>query len=197
MLVEDHLHSCVACRRVFHGQPASVVSMTAAPLTAKPPRLSRKVVPWAIAAAIVLAAAATMPPVFDRMMAPSGPRATVASVEGTLYRVSDQGLTPLATGANLDEHDQVRTAKGSRAVVQLRDGSRIEMAERSALTRVGTMERQDGLSGSRVGDDRGGEAAARAAGSDHAGLQRVGEGHDFRSEPGNERLASVGGGGRS
>jgi FecR protein/Protein of unknown function (DUF3352)/Putative zinc-finger len=134
LLVEDHLHSCVACRRVFHGQPASVVSMTAAPVTAKPPRLSRKVVPWAIAAAIVLAAAATMPPVFDRVFAPSGPRATVASVDGTLYRVSDQGLTPLATGANLDEHDQVRTAKGSRAVVQLRDGSRIEMAERSALT---------------------------------------------------------------
>ncbi len=134
LLVEDHLHSCVACRRVFHGQPASVVSMSAVPVAAKPPRLSRKVVPWAIAAAIVLAAAATMPPVFDRIMAPSGPRATVASVEGTLYRVSDQGLTPLATGANLDEHDQVRTAKGSRAVVQLRDGSRIEMAERSALT---------------------------------------------------------------
>jgi hypothetical protein len=136
LLVEDHLHTCVACRRVFHGQPASVstLSRTAVPITATRPNLARKVVPWAIAAAIVLAAAATMPPVFDRVFAPSGPRATVASVEGTLYRVSDQGLTPLATGANLDEHDQVRTAKGSRAVVQLRDGSRIEMAERSALT---------------------------------------------------------------
>jgi hypothetical protein len=40
----------------------------------------------------------------------------------------------LATGAPLNEHDEIRTAKASRAVVRLNDGSMIEMAERSALT---------------------------------------------------------------
>jgi len=34
----------------------------------------------------------------------------------------------------VNEHDEIRTAKASRAVVRLRDGSMIEMAERSALT---------------------------------------------------------------
>jgi hypothetical protein len=128
MLVEDHLHSCVACRRTFQGARPTVI-----PITSKRPAL-RKVVPYAIAAAIIAAMGLTLPPVFDRVLAPSGPRATVASVSGELYRVSDQGLMALATGAPLNEHDEVRTAKGSRAVVQLRDGSRIEMAERSALT---------------------------------------------------------------
>ena len=53
---------------------------------------------------------------------------------GGLYLVSEQGLMALSTGARLNEHDEIRTAKGSRAVVELRDGSRIEMAERSGLT---------------------------------------------------------------
>ncbi len=128
MLMEDHLHSCVACRRVFQGARPTVI-----PITSKRPAL-RRVIPYAIAAAIIAAMGLTLPPVFDRVLAPSGPRATVASVNGELYRVSDQGLMALATGAPLNEHDEVRTAKGSRAVVQLRDGSRIEMAERSALT---------------------------------------------------------------
>jgi hypothetical protein len=136
LLVEDHLHSCVACRRVSHGVGASVTPMTPAiqRRPAQPVRLSRKVIPYAIAAAILAAMGATLPPVFDRVFAPSGARGTVASVDGSLYRVSDQGLTQLSVGTPLDEHDQIRTAKGSRAVVQLRDGSRIEMAERSALT---------------------------------------------------------------
>ncbi len=128
MLVEDHLHSCVACRRTFQGARPTVI-----PISSKRPAI-RRVIPYAIAAAIIAAMGLTLPPVFDRVLAPSGPRATVASVSGELYRVSDQGLMALATGAPLNEHDEVRTAKGSRAVVQLRDGSRIEMAERSALT---------------------------------------------------------------
>ena len=132
MLVEDHLHTCVACRRVFQGKPAVVVSMTAP--AARKPSIARRAVPIGIAAAIIAAMGFTLPPVFDRVMAPSGARATVASVEGGLYRVSDQGLMALSTGTALDEHDEIRTAKASRAVIQLRDGSRIEMAERSALT---------------------------------------------------------------
>lgn len=132
MLVEDHLHSCVACRRVFQGVRPTVVPITSKPSTAT--RVIRKAIPFAIAAAILAAMGVTLPPVLDRVFAPAGPRATVASVDGSLYLVSEQGLMALSTGAPLNEHDEIRTAKGSRAVVELRDGSRIEMAERSGLT---------------------------------------------------------------
>jgi FecR protein/Putative zinc-finger len=136
LLVEDHLRSCVACRRVFRevtqGVRPAVIPITSKPSTAT--RVTRRAIPFAIAAAILAAMGATLPSVLDRVFAPSGPRATVASVDGGLYLVSEQGLMALSTGAPLNEHDEVRTAKGSRAVIELRDGSRIEMAERSGLT---------------------------------------------------------------
>jgi hypothetical protein len=126
MLVEDHLHSCVACRRFFRGeQKATVVTMPA----------KRSVVgialPWAIAAAVVLVAGFTLPEYFNVLFAPSGPRATVASVDGELYRVVPAGL--LTAGAQISENEELRTAKGSRAVLRLRDGSMVEVAERSDL----------------------------------------------------------------
>ncbi len=126
LLVEDHLHSCVQCRRFFRGeQKAVVVTM--------PARKSfvGVVLPWAIAAAVVLVAGITLPEYFNVLFAPSGPRATVASVDGELYRVVPAGL--LTVGAQIAENEEVRTAKGSRAVLKLRDGSLVEVAERSDL----------------------------------------------------------------
>ncbi|HWZ30109.1 MAG TPA: FecR domain-containing protein [Bryobacteraceae bacterium] len=126
MLVEDHLHSCVACRQVFSPR-SKVVSITA--------KRPMRMIPWAIAAAAaVVVGVVTLPSLFDRVLTPSGPRATVASVDGQLYKISAQGATPLAAGAAIAENEEIRTDKGSRAIVQLRDGSRVEMAERSDLT---------------------------------------------------------------
>ena len=126
MLVEDHLHSCVACRRFFRGeQKTSVVMM---------PRKRSMVgvaLPWAIAAAVLLVAGFTLPEYFNVLFAPSGPRATVASVDGELYKVIPAGL--LTVGSQIAENEEVRTAKGSRAVLRLRDGSLVEVAERSDL----------------------------------------------------------------
>jgi hypothetical protein len=126
MLVEDHLHSCVECRRFFRGEQKAVVVVM-------PARRSfvGVALPWAIAAAVVLVAGITLPEYFNVLMAPAGPRATVASVDGELYRVAPAGL--LNVGAQIAENEEVRTAKGSRAVLKLRDGSLVEVAERSDL----------------------------------------------------------------
>lgn len=128
MLVEDHLHSCVACRKFFRGeQKASVVTM--------PARRSMigVALPWAIAAAVVLVAGFTLPEYLNVVLAPSGARASVASVDGELYKVASSGLTLMTVGSPIAENEQVRTAKGSRAVLKLRDGSLVEVAERSDL----------------------------------------------------------------
>ena len=125
MLVEDHLHSCVGCRRVFSGVRSVV------PIASKRPM---RIVPWAIAAAVLIAAGVTLRPTIDRFMAPSGARAAVASIDGALYKVTAQGASMLEVGAPIAENEEIRTDKGSRAVVTLRDGSRIEMAERSDLS---------------------------------------------------------------
>jgi len=126
MLVEDHLHSCVECRRFFRGE-----QKTAVVVMPQKKSFVGVALPWAIAAAVVLVAGITLPEYFNVLMAPAGPRATVASVDGELYRVSPAGL--LNVGAQIGENEEVRTAKGSRAVLRLRDGSLVEVAERSDL----------------------------------------------------------------
>lgn len=126
MLVEDHLHSCVQCRRFFRGeQKASVVTMT------RKKSVVGVALPWAIAAAVLLVAGLTLPEYLNVAFAPSGPRATVASVDGELYRVIPAEL--LTVGSQISENEELRTAKGSRAVLKLRDGSLVEVAERSNL----------------------------------------------------------------
>ena len=67
----------------------------------------------------------------DSALAPSGPRATVVSVSGTLYQPSGESLD---AGAVLAEGEAVRTAAGSRAVLRLRDGSQVEMNQRTELS---------------------------------------------------------------
>jgi len=47
--------------------------------------------------------------------------------------VSEAATMPLAAGAEIAEGQEIRTGKGSRAVIRLRDGSLVEMAERSDL----------------------------------------------------------------
>ena len=122
MLVEDHLHSCVGCRNLFQGRGVAVM-----PVRAK----RASFIPWALAAAAVVALGVAIAPTLDRVLAPSGPRATLASINGEIYRVSDQGSASLTPGAAIRENEEIRTAKASNAVLRLRDGSLVEMAERS------------------------------------------------------------------
>jgi len=129
MLVEDHLHSCVACRREYSGaRNASVVPIS---------RPIARRLGWAAAAAVIIGATAiggfALSPRIDRALAPSGARGTVVSVAGTLVLVSEASTMPLAVGAQIAEGQEIRTGKGSRAVIHLRDGSRVEMDERSDL----------------------------------------------------------------
>jgi len=130
MLVEDHLHSCVACRREYSGAKNVLVI----PTRSRP--VNRRL-GWAAAAAVLIGALAisgyALSPRIDRAMAPSGARGTVASVAGTLVLVSESATMPLALGAEIAEGQEIRTGKGSRAVIRLRDGSLVEMAERSDL----------------------------------------------------------------
>ena len=47
--------------------------------------------------------------------------------------MADDAGRPLAAGETIDEGEEVRTAKGSTAVVRMADGSRIEMGERASF----------------------------------------------------------------
>jgi hypothetical protein len=128
LLVEDHLRECLDCRAALKGTTAWRTSL-AAP--------SRR--PWSfwqgLAAAAILAAAILGYSQRDRLMGvPPGSRASVQSITGSLYRVSEFHQAPLRPGDELAEGEVVRSGRASQAVLQLRDGSMVEMDERAEFS---------------------------------------------------------------
>jgi hypothetical protein len=128
LLLEDHLHQCVACRRVYEGR------VTAIP--APQPRPAggwRYPVRWATAAVVVAAAGLAIWIAVDRQGMRTG-RAIVQTVNGTLYEVSAAGIRPLRAGEDLRDGVEIRTAPEAGAMLRLRDGSVVELRERSEMS---------------------------------------------------------------
>jgi hypothetical protein len=128
LLLEDHLSRCTACRRAMaelHGmrkvEPIAAVRRGALPVWSR----------WAIAAGVAAMALYLGRGPLDTALAPSGPRATVVNVAGSLYKLP-QGA--LAVGATLADGEVVRTGYGARAVLRLADGSLVEANERTELS---------------------------------------------------------------
>src|SRR5262245_43243852 len=127
LLVEDHLSRCPVCR-------ARMADMKGErQIVAMPRRSSSRWAQWAtLAAAAVLFLAIVYlgRDAIDGMMAPGGPRATVVSAKGGLYRLP---VGSLETDAAIGEHESVRTGPGAHAVLRLTDGSIVDVNERTEL----------------------------------------------------------------
>jgi hypothetical protein len=127
ILVEDHLSRCIGCR-------ARIAEMKGErPIVAMPLRSSSRPVRWgtlAAAAALLFAVLYLGRDAIDGMMAPGGPRATVVSADGGLYRLP---VSSLEAGAAIGEHESVRTGPGAHAVLRLADGSMVDVNERTEL----------------------------------------------------------------
>ncbi len=132
LLLDDHLRECVKCRKAVE-QARSGGKVRPMPVTA--PRGGGRFPKWAIAAGVaaglVLAvfAAQLWTGSFD-----GGPRATVQTADGMLYRIGAAGSLPIGEGGELQDGEEIRTPAGSRALLRLWDGSRIEMNERAELS---------------------------------------------------------------
>lgn len=127
LLVEDHIGRCTACRTALlelKGE-RQVIAM--------PRRSTQRWRQWgslAAAAALVISAGYLGRDTLDAWMAPGGPRATVASANGGLYRLTGGALE---TGGAIGEKEHVRTGPGAHAVLRLADGSTVDVNERTEL----------------------------------------------------------------
>jgi len=127
ILLEDHLSRCSGCRARISGMKGE------RPIVAMPRRSSSRSVQWgalAAAAALLVAVLYLGRDAIDSMIAPGGPRATVVSADGGLYRLP---VGALEAGAAIEEHESVRTGPGAYAVLRLADGSMVEINERTEL----------------------------------------------------------------
>lgn len=127
ILVEDHLSRCSGCR-------ARIAEMKGErPIVAMPRRSSSR---WVQRGALAAAAALLFAVLYlaldgiDAMLAPGGPRATVVSADGGLYRLAAGSLE---AGASIGEREPVRTGPGAHAVLRLPDGSMVDVNERTEL----------------------------------------------------------------
>jgi len=147
LLIEDHTRECLPCRRALiaarEGRSTAAEATVGwatvhdAPADAGKRRPNR----WLLAAAAALivalgAAILAATGVLGPFGAPGGAGSEIASVEsinGQLFLVTADGSRALRAGDRIDRGQQVRTAKGSDAIVRLVDGSRIELAERTEM----------------------------------------------------------------
>ena len=147
LLVEDHSRECIPCRKHLQAVRAGrAVSEWSGP--AAPARVGR----YYAAAAVVLAAGAAGVWLSQRMLLPPQEGIVqVQSVDGRMFVAGAGGadLVPLGPGDAIDGGDRIRTGAGSRAVLELADGSRIEAAGLTTF-RVDARRRGD-----RVRVDRG------------------------------------------
>jgi hypothetical protein len=131
LLFEDHIHECVTCRKALENTSLTGdFAISHATASRKNRRLLVRVGFSAAVAAIVLLFVVGA---LRDIIWPIEVHAVVQTVEGGLYRVERQQVRPLVAGERIGASEVVRTGNSAGAVLELPDGSRIEMSARSEL----------------------------------------------------------------
>ncbi len=138
LLLIDHTHECIPCRKALRdarsARPDRRLPVKKATLASRY-SLQPVVMRWGIAAALVIGVGLLVLPFLQRI-SPFGRNfeATVQAAEGGVYQIVDTKSTPVAVGERLEKGERIRTAKDAHAFVRLGDGSMIEMKERSEFS---------------------------------------------------------------
>ena len=135
LLLEDHTRECVPCRRALKtardGEAPARTWRRAETATPAPGWRSYKV--WAMAAALIAGIGVAQFLVRELMPFGSGASAVVKTVDGDLFRIAGTSHLPIAVGAEVREGETLRTGREGSAIVELGDGSLIEVRQRSEM----------------------------------------------------------------
>jgi FecR protein/Protein of unknown function (DUF3352) len=134
LLLVDHTHECIPCRKAMKEARSRRLGLAKAPAKIKRYRLQPVVLRWGIAAVLVIGFGLLALPFIQRYSWFGGSfDATVQAAEGQVFQIADSRSVPVGTGAKLQKGERVRTAKDAHAFVRLGDGSVIEMKDSSEL----------------------------------------------------------------
>ena len=134
LLLVDHTHECIPCRRAMKEARTRTVAPKKTAMAARRYSLQPVVLRWGIAAALVIGFGLLALPFIQRYSPFGGElEATVQAAEGQVYQIADTNSTPIIAGEKLEKGERVRTAKGAHALLRLGDGTTIEMRDRSEL----------------------------------------------------------------
>lgn len=144
LLLVDHTHECIPCRKALKQARTSRVAAAVSPARKQVRKASRYslqpvVRRWGIAAALVIGLGLIAWPLIQRYVPFGSFEATVQAADGPVYSVADTQTRSLNVGEKLGRGDTIRTSRDARAVVRLGDGSTIEMKDRSEFSITQTM----------------------------------------------------------
>lgn len=132
LLLVDHTHECIPCRKAMKAARARSVAPVKTTVRERRYSLQPVVLRWGIAAALVIGVGLLALPFIQRFSPFGGElEATVQAAEGQVYQIADTRSAPLTAGQKLQKGDRIRTAKDAHANIRLSDGSTIEMRDRS------------------------------------------------------------------
>jgi len=131
LLLVDHTHECIPCRRAMKEARSGRVPIVK-PGIARHRYVRPAVYRWGIAAALVIGFGLLAIPVFQRYSPFGGQfEATVQAAEGQVYQIGESTSRLVNSGQKLERGERLRTAKDAHAFVRLGDGSMIEIKDRS------------------------------------------------------------------
>jgi len=139
LLLVDHTHECIPCRKALKQARESRIAAAMPSVrkqTRKTSRYSLQPVirRWGIAAVLLIGLGLIAWPLIQRYVPFGSFEATVQAADGPVYVVADAKTRALNTGEKIGRGDTIRTAKDAHAVVRLGDGSMIEMKDRSEFS---------------------------------------------------------------
>src|SRR5262245_45390439 len=165
LLFKDHTHECVACRNALN----AARGIPQRPMVVRAERrFNRSRALLAAAAALIIGVVLEQAGYLNFLLPVVKVSAMARTIDGRLYRIADLTMNPVVAGEAVKAGEPVRTAADSRAVIELGDGTHIEMRERSQLSLTGT---HDGV---RINLDRGSvivEAAKQRNGHLYVGTE--------------------------
>ena len=138
LLLVDHTHECIPCRRALkQARQSRIAAPTPARKQARKTfnySLSPVVVRWGIAAMLVIGLGLVALPLIQRYLPFGSFDAKVEAADGAVYSVADSQTRVINLGEKLARNQVIRTARDAHAVVRLGDGSTIEMKDRSEFS---------------------------------------------------------------
>jgi len=133
LLLVDHTHECIPCRKAMNEARAKRSGSGKQESKTRRYSLQPVILRWGVAAALVIGLGLLAVPLVQRFWPFGEFEATVQAAEGQVYQVADTRTAAVTVGTKLQRGERVRTAKDGHAVVRLADGSLIEMKDRSEL----------------------------------------------------------------
>ena len=135
LLLVDHTHECIPCRKAMKDARSRRMAPAKKAAVTRRYSIQPVVLRWGIAAALVIGVGLIALPFIQRW-APLGGEleATVQAAEGQVYQIADTHSAPVTSGEKLQKGERIRTAKDAHAFIRLGDGSVIEMKDRSEFS---------------------------------------------------------------